>query len=81
MLLVQLFVYFARVNFCPWSLSLSVRDWLRLVTVTLPGIFYELFVILLKLFIERKKSIPGQKKNKEKEMTVCRPSCRCHGIS
>ena len=39
------FVYFARVNFCPFSLPLGVRDWLRL--VALPGHFYYLFFILL----------------------------------
>ena len=39
-LLVQLFVYFARVSFCHFSLPLGVRDWLPLVIVTLPGLFY-----------------------------------------
>ena len=39
-LLVHLFVYFARVNFCPFSLPLGVRGCLRLVIVALPGLFY-----------------------------------------
>ena len=34
------FVYFSPVNFCPFSLSLGVRGWLRLVIVALPGLFY-----------------------------------------
>ena len=34
-LFVLLFVYFARVNFCPFSLPLGVRDWLRFVIVAL----------------------------------------------
>ena len=38
MLFVYLFVYFARVGFCPFSLPLGVRDWLRLVIVALPGL-------------------------------------------
>ena len=33
-------VYFAHVNFCPFALPLGVRGWLRLVIVTLPGLFY-----------------------------------------
>ena len=37
------FVYFARVNLCPFSLPLGVRDWLRLVIVALPGLFINLF--------------------------------------
>ena len=37
-LLVLLFVYFAYVNFFPFSLD--ARDWLRLVLVALPGLFY-----------------------------------------
>ena len=37
---VHLFVYFACVNFCPFSLPLSGRDWLRFVTVAFPGLFY-----------------------------------------
>ena len=36
-LFVHLFVYFADVNFCPFSLPLGVRDWLRFVTVALPA--------------------------------------------
>ena len=32
-------VYFTRVNHCPFSLPLSVRDWLRLVIVEFPGLF------------------------------------------
>ena len=39
-LLVHLFVYFARVNFCRFS---GVRGWLRLLIVALPGHFYLLF--------------------------------------
>ena len=38
--LVHLFVYFARVNFCPFSLPLGVEVWLRFVIVALPGLFY-----------------------------------------
>ena len=37
---VYLFVYFARVNICPFSLPIGVRDWLRFVTVVLLGLFY-----------------------------------------
>ena len=40
MLLVHLFIYFARVNFCRFSLHLGVRGWLRLAIVELPGLFY-----------------------------------------
>ena len=36
--LVHMFVYVAHVNFSPFSLPL--RDWLRLVIVALPGLFY-----------------------------------------
>ena len=32
-------IYFTRVNHCPFSLPLSVRDWLRLVIVEFPGLF------------------------------------------
>ena len=39
-LFVHLFVYFACVDFCPFSLPLGVRDWLRFVIVALPGFFY-----------------------------------------
>ena len=34
------FVYFARVSFCHFSLPLGVGGWLRFVIVTLPGLFY-----------------------------------------
>ena len=37
--LVHLFVCFARVNLCPFPVPLGARDWLRLLTVTLPGLF------------------------------------------
>ena len=40
MLLVHLFVYLARVDFCPSSLPLGVGRLLRLVIVALPGLFY-----------------------------------------
>ena len=40
MLLVLLFVYFAYVILCPFSLALDARGWLRLVLVALPGLFY-----------------------------------------
>ena len=33
------FVYFARANFCPFSLPLCVEGWLRIVLVVLPGLF------------------------------------------
>ena len=36
----HLFVYFARINFCPFSLPLGVRDSLLFVNVALPGHFY-----------------------------------------
>ena len=42
-LLVHLFVEFARVNVCLFSLSLGVRGWLQLVIVALPGLFYQRF--------------------------------------
>ena len=31
---------FAHVDFCPFSLPLGIRGWLRLVIVALPGLFY-----------------------------------------
>ena len=34
---VHLFVYFARVNFCPFSLPVDVRDWLQFVICNLPN--------------------------------------------
>ena len=34
--------------FCPFSLLLVVREWLRLVIVTLPGLLYHLFSLLLR---------------------------------
>ena len=34
------FVCLFCVDFCPFSCPLGVRDWLRLVIVTLPGHFY-----------------------------------------
>ena len=34
------FVYFARVNFCPFPLPLGISGWLRLLIVALPGRFY-----------------------------------------
>ena len=42
-LLVHLFVDFARVNFCPLALPLSVRDLLRLVIVALLGLSISIF--------------------------------------
>ena len=42
-LLVLLFVYIARIDFCRSSLSLGDGDWLRLVIVALPGLFYYFF--------------------------------------
>ena len=39
-LLVHLFVCFARVCFCPFSLLLGVEGWLRFVIVAYPGPFY-----------------------------------------
>ena len=39
-LLVHLFVYFACIDFCPLALPLSVRGWLQVVIVALPGLFY-----------------------------------------
>ena len=43
MLLVHLFVCFARVGFCQFSLPFGVGGWLRFVIVALPGLFYLLF--------------------------------------
>ena len=45
MLLVCLFVNFARVNFCLFVLPLGVRACLRLLIVALPRLFYELFCV------------------------------------
>ena len=39
-LFVHVFVYFARVNFCTFSLPLGVRECLRVVIVAHPCIFY-----------------------------------------
>ena len=47
MLLVHLFVYFARVIFCSFSLPVGVRGWLRLVIVTLPRLFFCCFCFSL----------------------------------
>ena len=41
MLLVHLFVYFARVSFCPFTLPLGVRVWQRL------GIVFLLFLTVI----------------------------------
>ena len=43
MLLVHLFVRFALANFCPFSLPLGDRGWLRFVIVAIPGRFYYRF--------------------------------------
>ena len=53
MLLVHfLFVYFALVNFCPFSLPLGVRGWLRLLIVVLPVLFLLTFYCLcISVFI------------------------------
>ena len=45
MLLVHLFVYFARIDLCPFSLPLGVRDWPRLVTVALKDFSINFFLI------------------------------------
>ena len=50
MFLVHLFVYFVHVNFCPFSLPIGVKDWLRLVIVALPGLFCECFLNLCLAF-------------------------------
>ena len=39
-LLVYLFVCFALVSFCHFSLPLGVGDWLRFMIVALPGLCY-----------------------------------------
>ena len=39
-LLIHLFVCFARVCFCPFSLPFGVEGWLRFVIVAYPGSFY-----------------------------------------
>ena len=39
-IVVRLFVCFARASFCPFSLPLGVGGWLWFVFVTLPGLFY-----------------------------------------
>ena len=44
MLLVHLFVCFARICFCPFSLPLGVEGWLRFVIVANPGHFYQLLL-------------------------------------
>ena len=36
----RVIVCFARVKFCPFSLPLGIGGWLRLVPVTLPGLFF-----------------------------------------
>ena len=35
---MHLFVYFARIHFCPFSLPLGTREWLRLVILALTGL-------------------------------------------
>ena len=42
-LLVHLFVYFARIDVCPTSLPLGVAGWLRLMIVAFPGLFHYLY--------------------------------------
>ena len=44
-------LYFARVNFCPLSLPLGVKGWLRHVTVALPGLFLLFFSFALLHYI------------------------------
>ena len=46
-LYVHLFVYFARVNFCP----LGARDWLRFVIAALPGLFYFINVLIWLVWV------------------------------
>ena len=45
MLLVRLFVYFERLNLCPFSLPFGVVGWLWLVIVAFPGLFYLHFYV------------------------------------
>ena len=45
MFLVHLFVYCGRFNFCPFSLPLGVSDWLRHLTVALPGLLTFFYLI------------------------------------
>ena len=53
MLLVLLFVYFAYIKFCPFSLG--ARVWLRLVLVALSALFYQRFC--LEKLMERKNDM------------------------
>ena len=40
MLLIHLFVCYARVYFCPFSPPLGVEGWLQFGSVAYPGLFY-----------------------------------------
>ena len=42
--------YFARVKFCPFSLPLGVRGWLRFVIVALPGLLLTFLNIIILQF-------------------------------
>ena len=58
MLLVHLFVYFTRVNLCPFSLPLGVGGWLWLVIMALPGLFINVFEILKENLICEDYDLP-----------------------
>ena len=47
---VHVFVYLARVIYCPFSLPLGVGGWLQLLIVVLPGVFYKLYRFRERLF-------------------------------
>ena len=51
MLLMHLFICFARVYLCPYSLPLGVEGWLRFVIVAYPGPFYKLFAMIIVLYV------------------------------
>ena len=58
-----MFFYFARVNFCPFSLRFVVRGWLRLLIVSLLGLFYLLFIKTSTSFFSLSTLVFGFQKN------------------
>ena len=48
-LLVHLFVYVGRVDFCPFSQPLNVSVWQRFVIVALHGLFFDFFFIIISM--------------------------------
>ena len=50
-------VYFARINFCPFSIPLGARDWLRFVIVALHSLDFSnnLFALLYHFRLDKNR--------------------------